>query len=472
MKSNQIRSGSMALLLVAFGCGDSAESPPADNDSVGGASGSIASAGGSASGVAGTGGGSAGSAMTGAAGGGGRGGAGGVTSDGGAGGSGGTAGTSSGGAGAPGCSAVGGGGGGAATGEPGVWTHVDLPGALAGDQYQSMARDPVRPTDFYLAAGHNGDHRVIRFWKSTDFGASWVVINDHDIHGDPWGFSIDPNPCRDASTPPTIWSPAGYGDLGAWKSTDGGHTFKRSTAADTAFAPYNPYGAMSTDLYEIRILPDDPPNHVLATYHYGFKNDSSGGFGETWDGGATWVVHPPLSGMGTSHYVIPISGTTWAVISQDKGVFLTTTAGRVGGTPAQKYRDGMISASAWKKVDDMSHAHGSHQNMFLDGAWYVTGMSEAKKTTDGATWQTIASGFSFTGIAATATYLYGIGYGGNLSRAPRSQETKWDTGYVKPSSLSNGPSPYGNISGYDTNKHQWVVMMAPWDTGLWRYAEP
>jgi hypothetical protein len=114
-----------------------------------------------------------------------------------------------------------------------------------------------------------------------------------------------------------MWSPSGYGAVGAWKSTDGGQTWVRSAGADAAFGDYNPFGQTLTDLYHIEILPDDPPNHVLATYHYGFKNASDGGFGETWDGGATWVIHPPPAGIGTSHYVIPISATTWAVISQD-----------------------------------------------------------------------------------------------------------------------------------------------------------
>jgi hypothetical protein len=350
---------------------------------------------------------------------------------------------------------------------------VDLPGTLTGDQFQSLAHDPVRPGDFYFAAGHNGDGRVIRWWKSVDFGASWAVVNDTSIHGDPWGFSIDPNPSRDPATPPTMWSPAGYGDNGAWKSTDGGKTWARSAGADTAFAPYNPYGATATDLYHLQILPDDPPNHVLATYHYGFKNDAAGGFGETWDGGQTWVVHPPASGMGTSHYVIPVSGTTWCVISQDTGIFRTTTAGRTGGTAALKYRDGTISTAAWTKVDDIAHAHGSHQNLFVGGAWYVTGSTSAKKSTDdGATWQTVASGFGITGLAATTSFFYGIGYSGNLSRAPRSDETNWDQAYVQPAKLSNGPSPFGNISGYDAANDQWVVMVGPWDTGLWRYVEP
>jgi hypothetical protein len=366
-------------------------------------------------------------------------------------------------------------GGGVASGKPGVWEHVVLPGAAAGDQFQSLAHDPVRPGDFYYASGHNGDHRAIKWWKSTDFGASWNLVNNTSMHGDPWGFSIDPNPSRNPETPPTMWSPAGYGDNGAWKSTDGAKTWTRATGADTAFAPFNPNGATATDLYHLQILPDDPPNHVLATYHYGFKDSAAGGFGETWDGGTTWVVHPPAAGMGTSHYVIPISATTWCVIGQDNGVWRTTTAGRTGGTAANKYRDGTISSTSWAKVDDISHMHGSHTSILVDGVWYVPGISSAKKSTDqGATWQPVASGFSISAIAATTSFLYGsYGFNPSLSRASRTADTKWDLAYTKtPSEMTSGPSPFGSGSGYDAKADQWVVLTGSWETGLWRYVEP
>lgn len=134
--------------------------------------------------------------------------------------------------------------------------------------------------------------------------------NDSAMGGNPWGFGIDPNPARAPGTPPTLYSPAGYGSVGAWKSTDGAATWTRLSGADTAFAPYNPFGATLTDLYQLAVLPDDPPNHVLATYHYGFKDRADGGFGESRDGGQTWVVHEPPVGIGTSHYMMPISATT------------------------------------------------------------------------------------------------------------------------------------------------------------------
>lgn len=358
-------------------------------------------------------------------------------------------------------------------GEPGVWEHIDLPGVQAGDLFEGLLHDPARPSDFYFNTGEA--NRVNRWWKSTDYGATWELINDFSYNGRAWGASIDPNPNRDPNTPPTIWSPAGYGDMGAWKSVDGGYTWQKSEAAEAAFGPYNAQGA--TDLYHIQILPDDPPNHVLATYHYGFKDNASGGFGETWDGGETWVIHQPASGMGTSHYVIPVSGTTWVVISQEEGpgMWRTTTAGRVGGTAEQKFRDGTISPEAWTQVDPHSHFHGSHQSIFLDGAWYVPGITSMKKSTDdGATWQFVVEHFNISEVTATDKYFYGS-WGGDpsLSRAPRDDESAWIANFVeKPAGMGSGTSPYAMSSGFDPDSGHWVVLMGSYDTGLWRYVEP
>ena len=267
----------------------------------------------------------------------------------------------------------------AASGVTGVWTQLDLPMHADGDWCQSIVVDPVNPGTLITACGNN-DGRKIKWYRTSDFGTTWALVNSTDMNGNPWGFSIDPNPARDPQTPPTLYAPAGYGSNGAWKSTDGASSWTRLAGADTAFADYNPFGG--TDLYHVAILPDDPPNHVLATYHYYFKNNTEGGFGETWDGGRSWVVHPPPPGVGTSHYVLPISATTWCVIAQSNsgtnGVWRTTTAGRTGGTAAQKFRDGTISTAAWTKVSDHEHFHGSYTPVKIGSSWYSPGLNASE----------------------------------------------------------------------------------------------
>lgn len=372
----------------------------------------------------------------------------------------------------------------------GVWLVHTLPGFVSGtDTVQTILNDPVRSSDFYAFVGSNGGG-TIKVYASTDYGNTWTNRNTTaGVTGNPWGASIDPNPARDPSTKPTMWTPSGYGANGAWKSIDGGVTWTRSAGADSAFDSYNAQGA--TDLYHIQILPDDPPNHVLATYHYGFKNNNDGGFGETWDGGATWVIHPPPKDVGTSHYVIPISGTTWAVIAQanngQNGIWRTTTAGRTGGTAGAKFRDGTISASAWTKVDDLEHVHGSHQNVVRpDGTIYVTGWTNGARSTDhGATFQKFTTGnwadphqfeqSVMSNLAVTDRFVYtNYMLQPTLARAPVSSpigEAQWNIGYcTTPAGMTQGGSPFGSNASYNATSGRWVIL-AGTPNGIWKYVE-
>jgi hypothetical protein len=345
-----------------------------------------------------------------------------------------------------------------------------------------------------ITACGNNDGRKIKWYVTTDYGDTWTVTNNSAMGGNPWGFSIDPNPTRDPCKWPALYSPAGYGSLGAWKSTDGAVTWTRLTGADTAFSSSNPSGG--TDLYHIAVLPDDPPNHVLATYHYYFKNNTEGGFGETWDGGRTWAIHPPPVGVGTSHYVLPISGTTWAVIAQSNnganGIWRTTTAGRTGGTAAKSYRDGTISTAAWAKVSTVEHVHGSYTPLKLGSSWYSPGLTPTegsiwKSTDDGATWQDLLPGYywpsppnkvytnkNVSGLAATANYIYGNYFlGPEISRAPVGSETAWVRDYTTtPAAMSGvGGNPMANAATFHAASGKWLVFMAT-NVGMWRYIEP
>ena len=370
------------------------------------------------------------------------------------------------------------------SGTPGIWEELTVPTLATGDHIQSVMADPVNPGHYYIAAGNN-DGRAIKWWRTTDFGDSWTLRNNTTMHGNPWGFSIDTNAGRNPATPPTLYSPAGYGDTGAWKSTDGAATWTRLAGADAAFGPYNPFGSLLTDLYHVCVLPDDPPNHVLASYHYYFKNDTEGGFGETWDGGTTWVIHPPMGGHGTSHYVIPINATTWCVIAQDNGgnngIWRTTTAGRVGGTAGAKYRDGTISKSAWAKVSPLEHMHGSFSAWKTPGgAWYVAAYTAiGKSTDDGATWQVPASGnWPGTGagvrasnIIGTDTYAYINFQPGppQHARALLTDDTVWDRTFAG-STTATGGNPYGTAVAYASSIGRYVIVMGS-ETTLWRYIE-
>lgn len=368
---------------------------------------------------------------------------------------------------------------GALSGTPLTWTQASLPSYATGDDCQSVVLDPVNPATIVVPCGNN-DGRAIKWYRSLDFGETWTLANSTSMNGNPWGATGDPNPSRDPCTPLTIYSPAGYGSYGAWKSTDAGSTWVRLAGADVAFAPVNPFGP--TDLYEVAVLPDNPPNHVLATYHYYFKGLADGGFGESTDGGATWTIHMPPTGIGTSHYVMPISGTTWDVIAQDSG-------------GANGIWETSSSGSTWAKVaskdtfGDAEHAHGSFTPLNLGGVWYAPTWTSIWVRSTAGTWSDLLPeyywasppnpafvGQRMTGLAATATYVYSNFFEGpTLARAAigsLSSPPAWVTNYTTvPAALSsNGSNPLGTAATYDAASGHWLVFMAT-NSGIWRMVE-
>ena len=103
-----------------------------------------------------------------------------------------------------------------ASGEVGVWENVTPDGidfeAEIDDNFgiQDVLVDPVRPSDVYAFVCRWG------VWKSTDYGSTFSKVSTGtgaaDIEaGKPWGAGIDTNPCRDPSTPPTLYTFSGRG---------------------------------------------------------------------------------------------------------------------------------------------------------------------------------------------------------------------------------------------------------------------
>lgn len=367
----------------------------------------------------------------------------------------------------------------ALTGLPLVWTQATLPGYATGDYCQSIIIDPVNPGTIVTSCGNN-DGRAIKWYRTYDFGENWALVNSTAMAGNPWGATGDPNPTRNPSTPLTIYSPAGYGSYGAWKSTDTGSTWTRLTGADTAFAPVDPFG--ETDLYEICVLPDNPPNHVFATYHYAFAGLSDGGFGQSTDGGITWTIDMPPTGIGTSHYVMPVSGTTWDVIAQNNN-------------GANGIWETINSATSWTQVatsdsfGDAEHVHGSFTPLNISGIWYAPTWTSIWVRSTGGAWSDLLPqtyfadppnppfvGQRMSGLAATSTYVYSNYFEGpTIARAPIGSlgtPSAWVTNYTTVPSLlnANGANPLGSASTYDAVAGHWLLFMAT-NVGVWRMIE-
>lgn len=359
-------------------------------------------------------------------------------------------------------------------GTPGTWVRQKLPVSAieGGGGAQTVLVDPVRPSDFYLFFSRsNSDTTAVL--KSTDYGQTWRNVNTtREFFGNPWGAAIDPNPERDPNTPPVLFSPAGYGAFGLWKSTDGGVTWQQlfGEQESSGLGPFS--RIWPPDLYAVTILPDDPPNHLLVTYHddgaWGEHGDS--GLGESFDQGKTWVAHPPPIGMGSSHYVMVVDERTWLTIGEQgsgtHGIWKTNSAGRI---------DGKISTKAWRPVDELRHLHGSFQS-YTDpstGALYAPGLGGIKRSADGGdTWVYVHEvGHVVSNVIGTERFLYSnFLYGPDLLRASKREDTRWESYTTPPASLVEGAPPFGAAASFD-GAH-WVIVMSASRHGVFRYVEP
>jgi hypothetical protein len=339
---------------------------------------------------------------------------------------------------------------------------------------EGLLQDPVRPNDlyaFYTDAQPNHRHVL----KSTDYGLSWLSIQRTAVQGSPWGVAIDPNPARDPEQPPTLYTPAGYGARGLWKSTDGGVTWSDLFAACVNGVMPKPGGgtvafpadknSLHNDFYQVAVLTDAPPKHILLTYHE--PQPGAAVLGESKDGGVTWEIH--ATPWGYSDYVVGVDATTWLLVSQDygsgDGVYRTTTAGRVNGE---------ISVDAWTKVDNAKHGHGTFTPWRdANGDLYFPSTSGIRRSTDaGATW-TSAYAPQAGAVVGTEQYLYSLP---DFVRATRDNTSSWKSYSTKPSDWGDGNPPFSMVVA--TNGSHTIIVGVNYGKGpdgpngdIWRYKE-
>ncbi len=372
------------------------------------------------------------------------------------------------------------------------WTTPKIAGA-------GLVGDPVRPSDFYMfyetPGGNVGTNHVL---KSTDYGMTWNQADQTTFNGNAWGVAIDPNPNRNPNTAPTLYAPAGYGNNGVWKSTDGGKNWGNlfdNSQYSTCLIPKKGGGTVAIprdtnngcmDFYQINVLPDNPPNHILVTYHYGL-----GQLLESSDGGVTWDVHKVPAA--NSDYVLGISATNWIAISQDNvGIYRTTTAGRDN--------NGNISQSAWNLTSQnesypnqppktyasgLAHMHGNFTPYvdFANGDIYFAGAGGVVCSSDqGANWHLIMDG-NASQVFGTPNYLYASFAGASaMWRLPKGcNNPTIDHNYYPlmtniPSAWTSSVTPYGIATSY--NGSNWIINMSLYNGGpggngeIWRFVEP
>jgi photosystem II stability/assembly factor-like uncharacterized protein len=266
-------------------------------------------------------------------------------------------------------------------------------------------------------------------FKSTDCGATWVKIDtgtDSDLldNGRQWTMNIDP------TDPQTLYTNAGYGANGFYKSIDGGVNWTDVTPK----LPDTPGAVGNTQL--------DPQHHehFLLTWH-GPCRPGEGCLAETFDAGKTWTPHFGNPPWVEQVRVYMLDSMKWIIPSG--GLILTEDGGKT-------YRPVTASTDAG--------GHSAGQLYRAKNGYYIGAMNGVIYSQDGTSWEELPnSGQWVQGIIGDGTTMYASGNNGVTS----SLETDGKTWVGMP-----GPLNAGCFSDLDTG-HQ-LLYLSCGNLGIWR----
>ena len=154
---------------------------------------------------------------------------------------------------------------GAAQSHPGGSTLVRISSATGAPQrlypsgfskITSISADPRSPSTLYAATGN-------AVWQSTDAGANWAILNQFAASVTVLYIAVDP------SNSETLY--AGTNSQGAFKSTDGGHTWAAINNGIT------PASDGTIDVYRIWVDPNSPQTLLAATTTVLVRSADGGG---------------------------------------------------------------------------------------------------------------------------------------------------------------------------------------------------
>lgn len=249
---------------------------------------------------------------------------------------------------------------------PGVSLDPDDPSAGSNFGFQSIAL--AANGTVYVTKDHEG------LFRSTNHGETWTHIStDGDLEsGTPWTLQVDP------FDPDVLWSNAGFGNGGPFKSVDGGATW-------TLMAAGSP--TQNNDVYCIALDPD-LEGHMLVAWHSLWVGSAPSGVSESFDGGNSWTNHDAGgAGWGTGHAVFFLGDSeTWLVATQDDGVWRTANSG-----------------TSWTQVHATDLTHGATDCLTKVGSSLFIALKDvvAESTDDGVTWDDISTGITGTDDLST-----------------------------------------------------------------------
>ena len=326
-------------------------------------------------------------------------------------------------------------------GAVGAWENITPPGVHLESDHgygtSAIAVDPINQGTVYVGTSTNvqlpsfNSQKGDGIWKTTDCGATWVHINT-GTNGDKldnarqWTFNIDPTDSK------VLYTNAGYGTGGLFKSVDGGVNW----ADITPTLDMNPGFVGNTQM--------DPSHHehILLTWHADCGGKDTGCLSETVDGGKTWrnlFGNPPWV---SQVRVYVLQSKLWLVPSN--GLWLTKDGG-----------------DTWTKVASDSDAGGhSAGGLYATkgGVFYIGTEYGVISSTDGSTWTSIPnSGQWVGGIIGNGTTMFQSGTSGILYSREDDGKT-W----------TKLESPLTTQGFIDYDKGHNVLYASCANQGLWR----
>jgi hypothetical protein len=306
----------------------------------------------------------------------------------------------------------------------------------------AIALDPQDTATVYYGTVYQG------LYKSTDCGATWTKLNtlpggtfDQGMEG---RIVVDP---IDRS----IYLDNRYGNMGVFKSTDGGQDWAQILPPDIAQAFVD--GGM------VEWIAMDPTNHLHLLVSPHFTCQGSAGANcilETMDGGGSWTVLPNTPPSGELGGQVVVDSSTWLWADQGggpQGLWRTTNGG--GGAAGGGWGQPVFAGGVYPYLVEGP-----------DGTYFMAaGNSGVVDSADkGVTWTAIANSRLAESIAASDTSLFTSGgLNANIySRASLRDPLTW-TAMPTPAGATDG----GWMLQYDRD-HQ-LLYSSTFASGLWRY---
>jgi photosystem II stability/assembly factor-like uncharacterized protein len=326
----------------------------------------------------------------------------------------------------------------------GTWQNISPPVSLDPNNppgnfgLMAMTVDPVTPSTLYVGSCVQG------LWKSTDGGAHWAKVNTGRNgaildRARLWTLAIDP------VEPNTLYTAAGYGRGGVWKTSNGGVDWDDVLPPDVA-------QRYSNDVFSINI---NPHNHLqLIIGFHSFPGGHPYVVLMTGDGGTTWrAMGETLPwGGGEGHQGYFLSDSKYLVVTPSRGLWLSMDAG-----------------ATWKQVGTANSAQYNQLYIAPDGGLYTGGFYGILVSHDGgANWQSISlKGQNYQAITGLDGYLFtasgnGGGAGQQYYVSPIDDGNKWTV-------QSSQHVPYGpSRLAADPIHH--ILYSSNWDGGVWKLA--